>query len=166
MKRSRIALAYAAASLTIVVAILTPFVLIGAFTHGVAAIGLRIDPVFSGGDAAYTVARPGYRIVVNHPVVPQAPLSGVPAFVQLAWEPASALPARVSDEVDVNGDGRPDLIVAFAVPRDVATPLTADVRPTGPVVVPTGVVHRDSLALLIARVGDRVVLRVPVSVMP
>ncbi len=161
MKRIVLVLAYTAAALTIVAAILTPFLLMQWFMHGVAALGLHTDPVYSGGEAAYTVTRAGYRIVVNHPVVPKNLLPGVPAFVQIAWEPASALPARVADEVDVDHDGRPDLLARFAVPRDPHAPLRADVTSLSPRVVSADAVARQSFASAIVRVGDRIVLRVP-----
>jgi len=159
----RIVLAYTAAGLTIVAAMLTPFLLMDLFTRGVAALGVRIDPVYSGGEAAYTVTRPGYRIVVNHPVVPKALLPEVPAFVQIAWEPVAALPARISDEVDVDNDGRPDLVASFAVLRDPNAELRVDVTPLTARVTGMRGVRRDSFASLITRIGDRIVVRVPLG---
>lgn len=158
-----VVLAYTAATLTVVAAVLTPFLLMNWFTRGVAALGVRVDPVYSGGEAAYTVTTPGYRIVVNHPVVPKALLPTVPAFVQIAWEPVSALPARVSDEVDVDDDGRPDLVASFAVPRDPDAELRVDVTPLTSRVTPMRGVRRDSFASLITRIGDRIVVRVPLG---
>ncbi len=162
LHRSMIIGAYTAAGLTIVAVILTPFVLINAFTRGIAALGVRVDPVSSGGEVAYTLPRGAYRIVVNHPVVPNAPLPQVPPFVQIAWEPISALPASVSDEVDVDGDGRPDLVARFAVPREPNAPLTADVQALTSRARSVSGIQRASFASLIARVGDRIVLRVPI----
>ncbi len=162
MKRLVPLLAYTAAALTVVAAILTPFVLMPAFTRGVAALGLRTDPVYSGGDLAFSIPRAGYRLDVNHPVVPAAPLSGAAAFVQIAWQPATALPARVTDEVDIDGDGRPDLLATFEVPRDVNAPLTADITSRSPRIASIRGLARQSFASAIVRIGDRIVLRVPV----
>jgi hypothetical protein len=163
MKRLVPVLAYLVAGLTVVAAILTPFALMTWFMHGIASLGLHVDPVYSGGEAARTITKAGYRIVVNQPVVPRNPLPGVPAFVQIAWEPAAALPARIVDEVDVDGDGRPDLLASFAVPADRNVDLHADVTSLSPRVASIRGIVRQSFACVIVRVGDRIVLRVPLA---
>jgi hypothetical protein len=163
MKRIVPILAYTAAALTIVAVILSPFLLMGWFMRGVAALGLHIDPVYSGGENAHAIPKSGYRIVVNRPVVPKSLLRGGPTFVQIAWEPASALPARIADEVDVDHDGRPDLVARFAVPRDRTAQLQADVTSLSPRVASMRGIARQSFASAIVRVGDRIVLRVPLA---
>jgi hypothetical protein len=163
MKRIVPILAYTAAALTIVAVILSPFVLMGWFVRGVAALGLRTDPVYSGGEAAYAIPKSGYRIIVNRPVVPKSLLRAGPTFVQIAWEPASALPARIGDEVDVDHDGRPDLVARFAVPRDRTAQLQADVTSLSPRVASMRGIARQSFTSAIVRVGDRIVLRVPLA---
>ncbi len=163
MKGTLRVVAYTGAALTIVATALTPFVLLPLFTRGVAALGLRTDAVYSGGEPARTFTRPGYRIIVYHPVVPRAPLAALPPFVQVAWEPASALPARIADEVDVDDDGRADLRAEFGVPVDESAPLRADVTSLSPRVPAARNIGRDSFARLIARAGDRIVLRVPIE---
>lgn len=163
MRRLTAILGYTGAGLTVAAMLVTPFVLFGVFTQGVAATGVRVDPVYSGGEPWQTLVRGGYRIVVNRPVFPQALLPQAGPFVQLAWIPAQALPEHVSDEVDIDGDGRTDLIARFDVPRDPRLPLRVDVTPTGDKVLPMRRVSRDSFSSLIARVGDRVVLRVPLA---
>ena len=154
---------YTGAALTVLMAMAGPFVLYGTFTRGIAATGVRIDPVYSGGAPARTIARPDYRIVVYRPVVPRAPLSIASPFVQLAWEPAAALPRRVDDAVDLDGDGRVDLVARFDVPADAAAPLFLDVTPAGGRVLPLRHVSRGSFSAMIARVGDRIVVRVPLA---
>ncbi len=163
MTRLNAVLGYAGAALTIVAAMLAPFLLFDYFTRGVAATGVSIDPVYSGGAPVREVARPGYRIVVHRPVVPRAPLSRTGAFVQLAWVPADALPPHVEDAVDIDGDGRADLTACFDVPADAAAPLFIDVTPADQRVLPMHRVSRDSFSALIARVGDRIVARVPLA---
>ncbi len=168
MKRLVAVLAYGAAGLTIVVAILTPFVLFGGsaeawFAKAVAAPNLHVDGVYNGGPTACTLERPGYRIVVNHPVVPKARFPLVPPFVQIAWTPASALPATVDDEVDVDGDGKADQRAHFAVPRDPSQRMRVDVTPLGSSVAAMHGVEQPSFGSLIARVDDRIVVRVPLQ---
>jgi hypothetical protein len=97
-------------------------------------------------------------------VFPAAPFSEVEPFVQLAWEPAHALPPRVAEEVDVDGDGQPDLLARFDVPRDGAAALYADVTPIGDKVRPLQRVSRGpAMSSLIVRVENRIVLRVPLT---
>lgn len=97
-------LAYTGAALTLVVAVSVPFVLMGAFSNAVAHAGLHIDPAYSGGTVVRTVERNGYRIVVDQPVQPRL-LERIEPFVQIVFEPAPSLPAHVSDEIDLDGDG-------------------------------------------------------------
>ncbi len=163
MARMNAVLGYGGAALTILAAVLAPFVLFDYFTRGIAATGVTVDPVYAGGLPAREIAGPGYRIVVYQPVIPRAPLSRTRAFVQLAWVPARALPPHVEDAVDLDGDGRADLVARFDVPADPAAPLYLDVRPLGRRVLPLTHVSRDSFTALITRVGDRIVARVPLA---
>lgn len=161
MKRLTSILGYTAAALTIVAAVLTPFLLISLFTRGVAATGVRIDPAYSGGEPQRTVNKGRYRVIVNRPVLRRSPLSHADAFVQLTWTPASALPSRVSDEIDLDGGGAADLRATFDVPRDQKAELRVDVTPLTSRVQPMTRVGKQSFSCLIARVRNSIVLRVP-----
>ena len=163
MTRLKPTLGYTAAALTVAAAVLLPFLLMHFFTRGVAATGLRIDPVYTGGEVVREIARDGYRVRVHRAVYPVTPLQRVEPFVQLDWTPAAALPAQISEEVDLDGDGRADLRVTFAVPRDANAELRVDVEPLGPRVKPLRGVGKDSFYAMIARVGEAVVVRVPLG---
>ncbi len=163
MARLRAALGYTGAVLTVVAMLVMPFVLFPLFQGVVAATGVEVDPVYSGGAAVRTIERGGYRIVVNGPVRSRALLARPAPYVQLAWEPVRALPAQVSDEVDLDGDGRADLTACFEVPADTTAPLVVDVTPAGGKVLPLRRVSTESFSALIARVGDRIVVRVPLA---
>jgi hypothetical protein len=149
-------LGYAAAGLTILGAVLIPFVLIGLFTRGVASTGVRIDPVFSGGALVRTLDKGAYRVGVYEPVLRRSPLARQKPFVQLTWSPVSALPAHVADDIDVDGDGRADLHVVF----DTAA-LRVDVTPLSARFEPVHQAGRGSFWRLIARVNDSIVVRAP-----
>jgi glycerophosphoryl diester phosphodiesterase len=116
-------LAYAAAGMTLC-AVLLPFALTGSSAKPVARSGVRIDPVYTGGRLYRVIDRGGYNIEVNYPV---NPLQRAEPYVQPAWSPASAQPARVADEA-----GRGSFSAAIArvgqrvVPR---APLAATYRP-------------------------------------
>ncbi len=163
MQNLKTVLGYAGAILTVVAMLVMPFVLFPFFTQGVAATGIEVDPVYSGGETARIIERDGYRITVNRPVRSRALLARPAAFVQLAWDPAGALPARVTEEVDLDGDGRADLTVCFDVPADTTEALFVDVTPAGGKVLPLRRASRDSFSALIARVGGRIIVRVPLA---
>lgn len=162
MEKLKSVLGYTAAALTVIAAVLVPLLLMDVFTRGVAATGVRIDPSFSGGDAASTIDRGTYRIIVNRPVRKTAPLQRLHPFVQLTWKPVSALPPNVDDKVDIDGDGTPDAAVAFAVPKDANAPLRAEVAALTAAVARGGTITRESFSSVIARVGDSIVLRIQV----
>lgn len=155
-------LGYTAAALTTAAAIFAPFVLIGLFARGVAATGMQIEPVFSGGTIIHRLPRPGYHIEVYQPVRPHGILSRVEPFIQLAWTSAAALPAHISDSVDIDNDGQPDLQVSFDVPTNARSRPRADVTALSPQ-FRSGKVPDDSanpFASLLERTRDRVILRV------
>jgi hypothetical protein len=134
-------------------AALTSFLLYGWFQRAIGAAHLRIDPTCSGGEISHVIERPGYRIVVNRPVPRRSPLQRVDPFVQVAWTPADKLPARLSDEVDLDGDGVPDVRVAIG-----NHPLVVDVTPLGARYRPMHSQGVTSFSALIARVKDTLVV--------
>ena len=158
MKRLRSILGNAGAVATLAVALVTPFLLMGKFEDAVAALRLRIDPQYSGGEVARVIQREGYQVVVRRPVRRRSQLQRTHPFVQMTWTPAAKLPARVSEEVDLDGDGTPDLKVRFdtASLRMEVTPLHAGYR----AVHVKGAI---SFSELIARVNDGIVVRVPLE---
>ncbi len=162
MKRLSSILGIAAAVLTVAFAVVTPFIWSGAYNRlGAAMSNLRIDPVYTGGEPARTLERPGYQIVVYRPVPKRAFLSQSSAFVQIVWKPASALPAHVVEEIDVDGDGRPDLVASFDVPRDPRAGLRLSVKPLDSRFQALNSIGKESFSELIARVNDTIVVRVP-----
>jgi hypothetical protein len=161
MKRLLAILGYAVAVLTIAVAVLGPLVWFGFFSRAAARTSLRVDPTYTGGEPARTLARDTYQIVIYKPVLKRAPLSATGSFVQIVWKPASTLPAAVSEPLDLDGDGRPDCVVSFQVPRDPLAKLRVTVKPLNTLVQPMNEVGKDSFSSLIARVNDTIVVRVP-----
>ena len=156
MKPLRSILGNTGATVTLALAALTPFLLYGWFQSAIGAAHLRIDPTYSGGEISHVIERPGYRIVVNRPVPRRSPLQRIGPFVQIAWTPAGALPANLSDEVDLDGDGTPDVRVAIDSHNLIVdvTPLTARYHPMHS----QGVT---SFCALIARVNDSLIVRLP-----
>jgi hypothetical protein len=155
-------LAYTGAGLTLLIAVCIPFVLMGVFSNVVAHAGLHIDATYSGGTIARTIQRDGYRIMVYQPVQPRL-LERVEPFVQIVFEPADSLPARVSDEIDLDGDGRPDVRVSFSVPADAGAKMRGDVTALNKGYVSLTNVSDESFSRMVVRTGDKIVVRVPVN---
>jgi len=163
MKRLPAILGYAAAVLTIAVAVVGPLFWFGFFSRAAAKTSLRIDPMYTGGEQARTIAREGYQIVVYKPVLKRAPLSPTGSFVQIVWKPVSALPPTISEQLDLDGDGQPDCVVSFQALRDPQAKLRVAVKPLNNLVQPMNDVGKDSFSSLIARVNDTIVVRVPLK---
>jgi hypothetical protein len=157
-------LGYMAAALTILIAILTPFLLYGTFTHFFAGLGLYIDESYSGGPKVRTIQRADYSIDIHRPVMPHM-LQRQSPFVQIDWRPVSALPRHVSDLVDIDGDGRPDLRVTFDIPSDPKARLHASVESLSPRYQSIQLAH-ERLSALIVRVDDAILVRVPMVEKP
>ena len=155
-------LGYTAAGLTVLAAVLVPFLLMGLFTKGFAALGLHVDEMYSGGPKVRTAKTRPYSIEIHRPVSPHMLQTESP-FVQLDWKPVSALPAHVSDIVDVDGDGQPDLQVSFDVPKDVKTPLRVNVDALNPRYEAMDNVGKERFSKLIVRVDDAILVRVPIA---
>lgn len=155
-------LGYAGAGLTLFAALLTPFFLYGLFTRGFSSLGLHVDEVYSGGPKVRTIQAGAYTIDIHRPVSPHMLQSEKP-FVQLDWKPASTLPPHVSDLVDIDGDGKPDVRVSFDVPKDPKAPLRVNVEPLNPRYEAMRNVGKEKFSALIVRVDDAVLVRIPLA---
>ena len=164
MEKKKLAanLGYAGAGVTVLAAVLAPFVLYGLFTKGFSSLGLHVDEMYSGGSTVRTIHAAGYTIDIHRQVSPHMWQREKP-FVQLDWKPASALPAHVSDLVDIDGDGTPDIRASFEVPKDAKASLHVDVEPLNPRYEPMRNVKKEKFSALIVRVDDTVLVRVPVK---
>jgi len=93
-----------------------------------AGTGLKISPVFSGGEIVRTLDRGAYRVFIHRPVFDSLAGERSSGFVQVDWGPLEALPARMEENVDFDGDGRPDFAVALATAPLAASLKTSDPR--------------------------------------
>jgi hypothetical protein len=155
-------LGYTAASVTILAALLTPFLLMPLFSKGVAALPLHVDEMYSGGPKVRAIPMGAYSIDVHRPVYPHFLQSEKP-FVQLDWQPVSALPQHVSDAVDIDGDGQPDIRVSFDVPTAPKAPLRVDVVSLNPRYQAMQNAGKERFSRLIVRVDKAILVRVPLA---
>ncbi len=156
----RSTLGYTAAGATVLAAVLVPFQLMGMFSKGVVALGLHVDEVYSGGPVERVIQEGAYSITIHKAVYPHM-LQNEKPFVQMDWGPASALPGTVSDLVDIDGDGRPDVRVSFAVPSDAKAALRVDVASLSGRYVAMQNTGKEKNSRLIVRVDNSILVRVP-----
>jgi len=159
-KRILVVLAYAGATLTLLIAACTPFYLMGAFSSAVARAGLHIDAAYSGGTIARTYQRDGYRIVVYNPVRPHL-LQGIEPFVQVVFTPVSALPAVVDERIDLDGDGLNDVHVTFAMDRRPGAKLRGNAVALNGNYASLMDVGDESFSRMFVLVNNEVIVRVP-----
>ncbi|MGB2679006.1 MAG: hypothetical protein WAN12_18135 [Candidatus Acidiferrum sp.] len=155
-------LGYTAAGMTVLAAVLVPFLFMGLFTKGFTKLGLHVDEMYSGGPAVRTIPEDGYTVTIHKAVYPHLLQTEKP-FVQLDWKPVNALPQHISDAVDVDGDGRTDVRVRFDVPKDPNTPLRVDVDVLNPRYQAMRNVGKQKFSELIVRVDDAILVRVPLT---
>ena len=163
MERLKSFAGYTFAVLALAAAALTPFLLFPVFTRGVEAMGIRRDPAYSGGDIARTIDRVTYKIEIYKPVHRIVPLQDMEPFVQVAMGPVQTLPAHISEELDLDGDGTPDIAVSYDVPADPKAPLKAQVKTLGPMVKPLDHLAKESFFAFIMRVEGKIVMRFPLA---
>jgi len=162
MEKLTVKLGYTGAGLTLLAAALVPFVLYGLFTRGFSSLGLRVDEMYSGGPTVRTIQATGYTIDIHRQVSPHMLQREVP-FVQLDWRPVNGLPRHVSDLVDIDGDGKPDVRVTFDVPKDPKAPLRVDMESLNPRYEAMRNVGKEKFSKLIVRVDDAILVRVPLA---
>ena len=87
----------------------------------VSATGLTVSPWFSGGQVVRTVEHGAYRTEIHRPVFDALIGERSEGFVQVSWRPDGAVPERLDEEVDYNGDGKADFRVQVGTsPREAA----------------------------------------------
>jgi hypothetical protein len=163
MKRTIHFLAYGIALLTVFFALALPIKVMPAFLSVVGALHLKIAPWFSGGEKAFVIDRGSHQITVYHPVYPALVGEGKKGFVQLVWQPRSALPVKVQEAIDLNRDGRVDCEISFSNPASEKGGSLLTVTPKSPWVLPVQNSPTTSLSeVLIEKGRDAIFIRVPI----
>jgi hypothetical protein len=68
----------------------------------------------------------------------------------------------VSEEIDLDGDGRSDVRVSFSVPADANIKMHGDVTALNGRYVSLSNVSDESFSRMVVRTGNKIVVRVPV----
>jgi len=156
-------LANGAAVLTILFAVALPIKLFPIFLSAVGSMDLKIAPWFSGGEAAFIIDRGRYQIKVYHPVYPALLGEGSKGFVQLIWQPRSALPSQIQDALDLNRDGNVDCEIFISNPAGKGAAPLLSVIPKSRWLLPVYRSRTTSLEeVLIEKGRDAIFVRIPV----
>lgn len=92
------------------------------FGPALAAItGVKISPWYTGGEVKASVDHDGYRTLIHRPVFDGLFSDRKDGFVQIDWESAGALPPKVAEEIDYDGDGTADFLVRLDTISGAAT---------------------------------------------
>ncbi len=116
-------LGYSAAALSILVMLATlgVFVMSDLPESFLSATGLVTSPNYSGGEVVRTIDHGAYRTAIHRPVFDALIGERKEGFIQVAWGPAGALPARIDEEIDVDADGQADVRVELETATRQAT---------------------------------------------
>ncbi len=97
----------------------------------VSATGLQVSPWFTGGEAVRSVNHGTWQTIIHRPVFDGLFRQRPSGFVQIDWKPVgeAKLPARIEEEVDLDGDGAADVRVAFDTVTNHAQVTSLDQRP-------------------------------------
>ncbi len=121
---------------------------------------------FSGGDVAFVIDRRSHQIQVYRPAYPALVGEGSKGFVQLVWQPRSALSSRVEKAIDLNGDGIVDCEISFTNPPILTAPVLS-VKPKSPWVSAVYESKTTSLeGVLIEKAKDTIFVRIPIKKSP
>lgn len=72
------------------------------------ATGVTVSPRYSGGEIVRSIDRGAYRTVIHRPVYDGLIGERKDGFIQIEWQPVTALPPVIEDSIDVTGDGKED----------------------------------------------------------
>ena len=108
MKRALKIAGYAWAA-TCVVIVLATFAGNDYFSGKLAsATGIIVSPRFSGGEIVRSIDHGTYRTVIRRPVFDGLIGERKEGFIQIEWQPVTALPPVIEDGIDYTGDGKED----------------------------------------------------------
>jgi len=87
----------------------------------VSATGLKHSANWSGGEVVRTINHGAYETRVHRTVFDALIGEWSEGFVQVSWSPLDALPARIDEEIDADGDGQADFRVEVDTANKAST---------------------------------------------
>ena len=84
----------------------------------VASTGLKVSPIYTGGETAKTIKHEGYVTMIHRPVFDGLFCERKNGFVQINWKAeGEKLPESIDEEIDFDSDGKID----FKIKLNTAT---------------------------------------------
>ncbi|EKD69253.1 MAG: hypothetical protein ACD_47C00193G0005 [uncultured bacterium] len=77
------------------------------------ASGMKISPMYTGGEVAKTIENKDYTTIIHKPVFACLIGESQKGFVQVVWRAKGALPAMIEEKIDIDGDEKPDFTLKF-----------------------------------------------------
>ncbi|MEW6262893.1 MAG: hypothetical protein AB1641_07425 [Thermodesulfobacteriota bacterium] len=132
MSKIKSILGYAWAAICLLI-VLATFLGNGPFSQLLArASFMKINPKYTGGEVARTIDHGQYKTHIHHPVFAALIGESETGFVQIAWEPVTALPPVIEEKIDYNGDGKSDFSIKLESAQGRAE-LKSDQATVGPI---------------------------------
>jgi hypothetical protein len=108
MAKLRTILGYLAAVLSGVIMLATLPAVMFLAEPFIAASGLTVSAKFSGGQVAQTIDHGAYQTQVHEMAFEALFGESNRGFIQVDWAPPDRLPPHIDEEIDADGDSRPD----------------------------------------------------------
>jgi hypothetical protein len=70
--------------------------------------GIKVSPRFTGGEVDRIIDHGAYRTVIHRPVFDGLIGKRQDGFIQIEWQPITALPPVIEEKIDFTGDGKGD----------------------------------------------------------
>jgi hypothetical protein len=74
----------------------------------VSATGLKVSPLYTGGEVLRTVDHETYKTLIHKPVFDGLLCPRSKGFIQVDWTPMDSLPATIDETIDIYGNGQTD----------------------------------------------------------
>jgi hypothetical protein len=87
----------------------------------ISATGLTLSPWIDGGEVVQSIRHGRYQTHVHRMVFDALIGERKEGFVQVDWLPPYALPARIDEEIDADGDGQADFRIKVVTAAKEAT---------------------------------------------
>lgn len=87
----------------------------------VKATGLKVSPWYDGGEVVRTIKHDGYATRIHRPVFDGLVGEKKEGFVRIDWVPSKELPPKIKEGIDINDDGKVDVVVNLDTSASKAT---------------------------------------------
>jgi hypothetical protein len=84
--------------------------------------GLRVHPIYAGGEVTQVINHGDYQTFIHRPVFDGLIHERDTGFVQIEWQPKDAnLPERLDEQIDFDQDGKTDFRVQLSTSTNATT---------------------------------------------